>query len=190
MPGWHDWQNFYILTGTAAATLIGLLFVAISFGADIPQKQAIKYLHAFVNPILIYYFQILLISCLTLIPTQSVIVYGVIFLILGGMDIFMALRALQQLSLAHQQDDSLDQYRWFWHGVLPFIAGGLLIASVAGLFWDQSIAMLMLAISVLVGLGTNIHNSWTLTIWLLLRRKDAIEVEEEDITKERASKHA
>jgi hypothetical protein len=190
MAALHEWQNFYILTGTAAATLIGLLFVAISFGADIPEEQAIKYLHAFVNPILIYYFQILLVSCLTLIPTQQTIVYGVIFIILGGMDIYFALRAMQQLSIAHRQEDALDKDRWLWHGLMPFVCGGLLLGTAASLFFNQPIAATILAISVLLGLGVNIHNSWTLTIWLLLRRGVGVEIEETVVEEENAQKHS
>jgi hypothetical protein len=34
------WQNFYLLTGTAAASLIGLVFVAISLGARLVPNQA------------------------------------------------------------------------------------------------------------------------------------------------------
>jgi hypothetical protein len=48
----HNWQNFYILMGTASATLIGLLFVAISTGGYIPAQQAKEYTRTFVYPIL------------------------------------------------------------------------------------------------------------------------------------------
>jgi len=30
-----EWHDFYLLTGTAAATLLGLLFVAVSLNAEI-----------------------------------------------------------------------------------------------------------------------------------------------------------
>jgi len=31
----HDWHDFYLLGGTAAATLLGLLFIAVTLNADI-----------------------------------------------------------------------------------------------------------------------------------------------------------
>ena len=31
----HDWHDFYVLVGTASATLVGLMFVAVSIGTAI-----------------------------------------------------------------------------------------------------------------------------------------------------------
>ncbi len=31
----NEWHNFYLLTGTAAARLSGLLFVAVTLNADV-----------------------------------------------------------------------------------------------------------------------------------------------------------
>jgi hypothetical protein len=33
-----DWHDFYVLVGTAAATLLGLLFIAVSLGAGYLRK--------------------------------------------------------------------------------------------------------------------------------------------------------
>jgi hypothetical protein len=34
------WQSFYLLVGAAAATLIGLMFVAVTFGSSLVTMQA------------------------------------------------------------------------------------------------------------------------------------------------------
>jgi hypothetical protein len=34
-----DWETFYLLSGTAAATLIGLLFIAVSIHIEIFNRQ-------------------------------------------------------------------------------------------------------------------------------------------------------
>ncbi|HEY6286312.1 MAG TPA: hypothetical protein VIX20_11660, partial [Ktedonobacteraceae bacterium] len=71
----RDWQSFYILTGTASATLIGLLFIAISIGSNLPIQRITDNMHTFVNPTLLYYFQVLLVSCLAVMPLQSPFIY-------------------------------------------------------------------------------------------------------------------
>jgi len=39
MPTLLPWHDFFILTGTAAATLLGLVFVAGSIAAAIPNEK-------------------------------------------------------------------------------------------------------------------------------------------------------
>jgi hypothetical protein len=35
----HEWDNFYITTGAASASLIGLLFVVVTLGGRIPSSD-------------------------------------------------------------------------------------------------------------------------------------------------------
>ncbi len=35
----HGWENFFIVSATAGATLIGLLFVAITLGAGLSSRR-------------------------------------------------------------------------------------------------------------------------------------------------------
>ncbi len=166
----HDWQSFYILTGTAAATLIGLLFVAISLGGYLPAERAHQYLRTFVNPTLVYYLQILLISCLAVIPSQRNIIYSVAFLILGGIDAALAFRIGWHVLIVRSENYDLDRDDWLWHIAVPMLNSVLLVGTAISLFFDQSIAKLLLAAALLLCLGTNIRNSWTLTVWLILHR--------------------
>ena len=32
----HDWDNFYVTTGAASASLIGLLLLVVTLGTDFP----------------------------------------------------------------------------------------------------------------------------------------------------------
>ena len=37
MPGFHEWESFYVIVGAAAGALIGLQFVVMTLLADKPQ---------------------------------------------------------------------------------------------------------------------------------------------------------
>ena len=167
----QGWQNFYMLTGAAAATLIGLLFVAVTIGGYIPAQRAIDYLQTFVTPTLLYYFQVLLIACLVIMPLQSSLLLSVALLILGGISCYLAGKVFLRTLVLRRNDAKvdIDRWHWLWHIVLPCIAGLLLIASAIGFFIGEHWPLATVAIVQLLNLAISVHNSWLLTIWLTLR---------------------
>ena len=55
----HGWEDFFIVGGTASATLIGLLFVAITLGAGLSTPQGLNATRAFLTPTLIWFSGVL-----------------------------------------------------------------------------------------------------------------------------------
>jgi hypothetical protein len=56
------WHDFYLLVGGAAATLVGLMFVAISLGSRLITEQSIPGLRVFVTPTIIHFIYVLVIA--------------------------------------------------------------------------------------------------------------------------------
>lgn len=167
----HDWQTFYTLTGTAAATLIGLLFVAVSIGSNLPLKQVTDSLQTFVTPTLVYYFQALLVSCVAVMPLQSPPLFGIVWLILGGINIVLALQVFWRIRVVHQ-DDAIDLGHWLWHCFLPLGTGILFVVIASGFLLNvkSPLTLLGLAITELLCLTIGLRNTWVLMIWLSLNR--------------------
>ena len=167
----HDWQNFYMLTGTAAATLIGLLFVAVSItvGTHISAKRAADLLRTFVNPTLIYYAQVLLISCLTVMPLPNLSIFEGILAVLSGINIFLALKICWRILVVHK-DEQIDFAHWVWDFLLPLVAGILLLGSAIDFFQSGQLAPLGLSVANLLCLAIGLHNTWVLMIWLILHQ--------------------
>ena len=166
----QGWQNFYMLTGAAAATLMGLLFVAITVGGYIPAQRAEKYLRTFVTPALIYYFQALFTACLAVIPLQSLLFLAGAEIILGIIDIYLGLHILRRIRTHHMHDIELDADYWLWHIMLPVVVGLLLVTSAISFFLHSPYASIELAIVQLLYLSIGLHNTWTLTVWVSMRR--------------------
>ena len=80
-----DWETFYLLAGTAAATLIGLLFIAVSIHIEIFNRQPYSHLSHFAALTFNCFFYVLLISILFLIPNQSPLGVGIPLVVLGGL---------------------------------------------------------------------------------------------------------
>jgi hypothetical protein len=62
----HDWQTFYAMIGAASATLIGLLFVAVSFGTSEMVVQHVANLQTFVTPTIVHFIAALIIAAIML----------------------------------------------------------------------------------------------------------------------------
>lgn len=65
IDAWHD---FFVMTGTVAATLIGLLFVAVSLRRDIREQAHDSYIRAIVSQNMRSYLTVLLFSLYFVIP--------------------------------------------------------------------------------------------------------------------------
>jgi hypothetical protein len=166
----RDWQNFYMLTGAASATLIGLLFVAISIsvGANLSIQQARNSLRTFVSPILIYYSQVFIISCLAVMPLQSITILGGVVVVLGGLNFFLALKVCWRILVLHR--DEMDPGHWIWHFLLPLITSILFVCSAIGFFTGWQLAPAGLALADILCLATGLRNTWVLTLWLVFHQ--------------------
>jgi hypothetical protein len=69
----QGWDNFYMMAGTSAATLIGLMFVVLTLGTHlpIPTSHATKGVNAFVTPTLVHFGGVLFQAMVALIPWWS-----------------------------------------------------------------------------------------------------------------------
>ncbi len=176
MPMLHNWQNFYLLTGTAAATMTGLLFVALSISSSLSVglKYATNAIETFMTPVLVCYGQAFLISCLGIVPFSNAAIPGGIALALGAAYCLLAIRVIWRLLIVHRSD--VDKGSWPWHGLMPLLIGLLLVGAGLGILAANSLVPAGLAIADLLCLIVGLRNSWSLTIWLVLRQaqgKDA-----------------
>jgi hypothetical protein len=67
----HDWHDFYVLVGTASATLVGLMFIAVSIGTSIFNEDRRVGMTAFITPTVVHFGATLFTCLLITVPTQS-----------------------------------------------------------------------------------------------------------------------
>ncbi len=121
------WSSFYGVIGTAAATLMGLLFVAVSMNAVIalskgPQGSRRLTQQAFEN-----YLAVLMVSLLALYPDMSLMMFGrVILLVTATWTGWVVVRLYQAASEPSDHETRLMATR---RHVSTLIGFGLLVYS-------------------------------------------------------------
>jgi len=167
------WQNFYVIIGTAAATLMGLMFVVITLIAGVQVRVSLPRdgVAAFNSPNVVHFCAALVIAALLSMPWQAL--WHVSLLLgpfgLGAMTyvVIVIRRASRQTYYQPVLED------WLWHMIFPLVAyAALLVAAIVlpsspvqALFVIGGVELLLLLIG--------IHNAWDNVTYLVLEHSQA-----------------
>jgi hypothetical protein len=162
-----DWHEFYGLLGTAAATLVALLFVAVSIGTGVltPEPESRGNTSTYMSPVVFHYANVLFLSLIALVPTQTWESFGVVIGVASiGSVIYSIVIALR----VHRNPIS-DLPDRLCYGIVPMLcyASGLVVAPL--LFEEKPAGLNLLAGAALLLLVVNIRNAWDLMISLARR---------------------
>jgi hypothetical protein len=164
----RDWSNFFIMAGTAGATLIGLLFVVVTLGASWSSSPGRLGLDAFLTPTLVHFSGALFLSMATLVPFQSAWPIGSILGLCGL--IGLAYQASTIFMKRNQGFVSLRWSDWLPHAGLPALGNVSLIAGAAGMIAGKSFAPYAIAAAVTLILIAGIYGAWDITLWIVRNR--------------------
>src|SRR5215813_12094292 len=78
MEALHAWHEFYLLVGTAAATVLALLFVAVSLGAGYLTSQHQAPTRTFMSPVVIHFTSVFFVAAVCLIPSHGPIFFALL----------------------------------------------------------------------------------------------------------------
>ena len=163
----HGWDNFFIMAGTAAATLIGLVFVAVTVGTGFSKSSIVHGTR--LTPTLIRFSGVLFLSLAVLAPWPSARPIGII-LSLGG----LASLAYQISVIIARHKVGLilvDWHDWLPHVGVPALGSGSLVAGAGGLLAERSFAPYAIASAAVLLLFAGIYGAWDLTLWMIKNRE-------------------
>lgn len=168
-PVLSDWHDFYILIGTAAATLIGLMFVSASIAAGYVTDQHHAGLQAFLTPT-VAHFSAILASCLLLLaPLGGRPLLAILLMAMGlisfGYAAMVWLRMRREGLVAR-----IDNPDRVWYGLGPMALHLVLVAGAMILLAHPQLGLDIVAAAQGALLLFGIRNAWDITIWWLTRR--------------------
>jgi len=160
----YQWDNFYVIVGSAAAALTGLQFVVVVLGAEVEAVRDASAVEAFGTPTIVHFCIVLTISALISVPGQTAFSLGAFFVLLGAggvvYSIVTAGRAKRQANYEPVFED------WLWHVGFPLAAYAVLLVTGASTFRFAAGAMYVVAAIALALLFIGIHNAWDSVVYI------------------------
>src|SRR4051812_31773258 len=163
------WESFYVITGTAAATLIGLQFVVITLVAQ-RSTGSTEGNRAFGTPTIVHFCAVLFIAAILSAPWPSLFGVALILGLCGVAGLVYAaviLRiALRQIHYTPVLED------WVWHFILPPIGYAALLVATILLQSNPIVSLFVVAGTVLLLLFVGIHNAWDSVTYTALNQRE------------------
>jgi len=171
------WESFYVITGTAAATLTGLQFVVITLGAQM-NRGNVEANRAFGTPTIVHFCAVLFIAGILTAPWSLLAgialilgLCGVAGLVYGAVVIWIVRR---QTAYTPVLED------WVWHFALPPLAYAILLVAALLLQSNPMVSLFVVGATVLLLLFIGIHNSWDAATFIALQQRQEQEIVEDE----------
>lgn len=161
------WDNFYLLIGGAAGSLIGLLFIVATLNRGRRDADsALRGASIYMTPIVQHLAVVLVVSALASAPA---IPAEVAALIIGAVAL-VALASAGQVIWHLQIAKSMQTTHWsdvWWYGIAALLAD-LALAGYAATLWLVSpvCAARGIAVSLVLILLIAVRNAWDLVTWI------------------------
>jgi hypothetical protein len=166
MEALHEWHEFYILLGTAGATLLALLFVAVSLGTGFLSNKDQRGTRTFMSPVVIHFTSVFFLSAVCLVPSHGPAFFAVLIAATAGIGVGVSI-VISVWVVRTEMTHYLPDY--FAYGLLPVAAYLALIAASLMIYLGQPYALEVLASGLLLLLIVNVRNAWDLTLSMVRR---------------------
>ncbi len=165
-----NWQNFYMIIGTAAATLTGLMFVATTLVTGLERHVATLNagISAFNTPTVVHFCAVLLIAGILSAPWQAFSSIQIPLGLLGlGMVSYLMIVMRRMRNIPRYQTPLKD---WLWYMMFPLSAYVALILAALALPANPALVLYVISAIMVLLLFLSIHNAWDLVTYLAVER--------------------
>lgn len=165
MPG--EWETYYLMIGSSAAALIGLLFVVMTLSAEIDAARADAAQRIFQTPVIVNFGVVFVISAAALAPERPwvmALAVAVPALVGLGFELSAFGRMVSGRRVQHWSD-------YLYYGALPALIHLFLLVAAAGIWMRSGLGVDAVALGALALLLLAIRNAWDLATWLTYHRR-------------------
>jgi hypothetical protein len=164
--GMANWNEFYFLCGSAAASLTGLMFIAVTFGSHLITHEKLPYVEAFFSPISDHFIQVFVLCAVALVPVAGPKTLGATIVLTTAWRFVQLARTHRMTKAASMESTDIEQSDWVLGLILPAaVYVSLLAAGVCYLFGIAA-APALFAISLLCLLVVALRRAWEMLVWI------------------------
>ncbi len=153
------WETFYLLIGTSAAALVGVMFIVTTLTAEIATDQVDRGITVYQNPIVFHLGAIVTASALAVMPDGLIGVIAVLLIALAIAGIVYSVLTLRR---------TLERYEFYQstladralYGVAPALAYAVIGAGGIAIFLAPGWAAEIIGAASLALLLVSIRNAW------------------------------
>lgn len=164
LPALHEWEGFYVIVGSSAAALTGLMFVVIALVAE-RRKIAAESLESFATPTVVHFCATLLIAAFLTTPRQTASSLSGCLLVAGAVGLVYSLRVAWRAGRQTAYVPVLED--WIWHAALPLLAYLSLLTTALVMRRAPEGSLYGVGACALLLLFIGIHNAWDAAVWTL-----------------------
>jgi hypothetical protein len=166
MPQLTEWESFYVIVGSSAAALTGLMFVVITLMADLEAQRSSGALAAFGTPTVVHFCSALIVSAMLSAPWHALTPLAAVLAVCGIWGVAYTFIVARRARRQHTYQPVFED--WLWHTVLPLAAYAALLLAAIVLPGDAEPSLFVVAAAVLSLVLIGIHNSWDTVTYLAL----------------------
>lgn len=169
----EGWGEFYLLAGSAAAVLIGLIFVVVTLMQDRSRSSVLAGSKLYMGPIVLQVSFVLALSAAALLPEMTTDEFAVLVTAVALWGFGRGIYSIIGISRLRSSDDAPHWTDVWFYGFIPTLLF-VLLAGVALAFWSslewskQGLAFVITSL-----LLNAIRNEWDLVTWLAPRPEDS-----------------
>ncbi|HEY3162283.1 MAG TPA: hypothetical protein VGJ78_25170 [Vicinamibacterales bacterium] len=172
MPELAGWESFYVIVGSSAAALTGLMFVVMTLIADkedVPSSSAT--VGAYGTPTIVHFCTALVISAIVSAPWQRLTSVAAALGICAVVALIYALIAVRRARRQDSYKPVLED--WLWHSVFPIAAYAAVLIAAVVLPKAPAPSLFAVGAAVLSLVLIGIHNSWDTVTYLAVVRRES-----------------
>jgi hypothetical protein len=176
MPGFEEWESFYVIVGAAAGALIGLQFVVMTLIAE--RRPSATGGATYATPQIVHFTAALFLCAALRAPWHGIAPAAVLWGLTGLCGFIYELVIARRMSQWTSYRPGFED--WFFHVALPLSSYALLAVSGVAALWYAEEALFALAAATLMLLFAGIHNAWDSVTWHVMVRGTTAPADKEE----------